>query len=190
MGLAEDWMWVMQVGEETPDLEVSGSNNLTSPRCSWDKSKFVTIIPHWAPAHFTSLPSYHLWFSLLSSSPTNQLASLPIPCSLLVTGFFICCSIYLQHSLPCSSLTYLSLQMSLLLGRLPCFHSRLVQGPCYVLLCDPIIICTSLCFSSYLFPLLKLLENREYALFFHYYYYTQLLITWAVSQGLTPMRKG
>ena len=34
MGLAEDWMWAMGIGEETSDLKVSGSCHFTSPHGS------------------------------------------------------------------------------------------------------------------------------------------------------------
>lgn len=66
-------MWVMQVGEEASDLEVSGSNHLTSPHCSWDKSKFVTIASVWALAHFASLlPPLVLPLNIQPHQPTCQ----------------------------------------------------------------------------------------------------------------------
>lgn len=132
MGLAEDRMWAMWRGGSIRHQGFWLTSFNISPvllGSSPNGSAQLLIRPP------PSSPAYPLIThgSSLCKLQRHQATCHPSLCRALLVAF----SRYLQHSLPCPLLIYVSVQMSLLLGSLPCFHARLVQGPCCVLLCYP-----------------------------------------------------
>lgn len=76
---------------------------LTSPLCSQDPVQMCGHSSCLGPAHSASLIPSSLDLPLAAPAPPGTLPSLLAPCSLSGVDLSMCCSIYFQYSLPCSS---------------------------------------------------------------------------------------